>query len=212
MRLLPRPRSGRLCALAAACACALAAQAAGTSAFTGIWRAQGADCGSSTCTSQQIRLGAFQRWTLAAKLQVQGTRVCGQYQSEGAKLFSYLLVGEMRDGQVIAALGQETSSDPAFFDRDDYAKVPAFRRGRLLQLAIEGGRLHVQLLQDDGKPAPQAWTLSRLSANPRSHVAGLFDPALPWEGQFMQACLAHANPAIEAAVRALPAQYKATTR
>lgn len=212
-RLFPlRPRSAT--GLASAAFLMLAglagAQAApGAPAFTGIWSAQGADCGGASCTREQMQVGAFQRWTMSVKLRVAGTRVCGLYESSGAQQYSYLLVGELRDGVVYAATGQETSADPAFFDRDDYARVPAFRTGRLLRLARAHARLRVQVLHDHAAPAPRQWALARIASGTRSRAGGPFYPSLPWEEQFLAACLAHGNAAIEAAARPLRALAEA---
>ena len=175
--------------------------AAHAASMAGTWRGEHADCGDHTCTTQEVEIGAFHRLTLAVKLRVSGTRVCGEYQALGPMRASRLLAGEIRGGKVYAVAGQETSSDPAFFQRDDYAQVPAFERRQLLVFTSLGAHLRVQQVGDRrGAVAQPPWTLARATAREQGDM---FSPALPWETQFFTACLAHRDPAIEAAVRDL---------
>jgi hypothetical protein len=185
-----------LAALFALCSAARAAD------WNGGWRFEGTLCGGHACTSQELSIGAFQRWTIATKLRVAGTRVCGLYETMGAKKSDHLLVGEIKDGKVYAATGQDTAADPAFYERDDYARVPPFKPQQLLLLTLRGPRLQVQMMRDRRTPLPERWTLARLPAD-RANAA--FHPMLPWQKQFLQACLGHGNAGIEAAARQLRA-------
>jgi hypothetical protein len=185
-----------LAALIALCASARAAD------WSGGWRFDGTLCGGHACTSQELSIGAFQRWTIATKLRVAGTRVCGLYQTEGAKKSDHLLLGEIKDGKVYAFTGQDTAADPAFYERDDYARVPPFKPQQLLLLTLRGSQLQVQAMRNRRTPMPEHWTLARLSAQ---RTNAIFFPALPWQTQFLQACLDHGNAAIEAAARQLRA-------
>lgn len=185
-----------LAALAALCGVARAAD------WEGSWQYDGSTCHGHACTEQELAIGAFQRWTISAKLRVAGTRVCGLYETRGARTASYLLLGEIRGGKVYAALGQDTAADPAFFERDDYAKVPPFQPRDLLLLRLRGARLQVQPMRDRRTPLPEQWTLARL---PRERADAPFYPALPWQAQFLRACQDHRDAAIEAAARRLHA-------
>lgn len=170
--------------------------------WAGSWRFQGSTCGGRACTEQELSVGAFRSWTIAAKLRVAGPRVCGLYETRGAKNSSYLLVGEIRHGKVYAATGQDTAADPAFFERDDYARVPRYQPQQLLLLTQRGARLHVQPMRDRRRPLPEQWTLTRL---PAERANGPFSPALPWQNQFLRACLDHSDAGIEDAARRLHA-------
>jgi hypothetical protein len=178
----------------------------GTAAYAadwaGSWRFEGAVCGAHACTENEMSVGAFRRWSIAAKLRVSGTRVCGLYETAGAKTSDHLLVGEIKDGKVYAAIGQDTVADPAFFDRDDYARVPRFQPQQLLLLTLRGARLHVQPMRDRRTPLPEQWTLTRQSGQ---RANSPFSPALPWQTQFLRTCLGHDNPPVEAAARQLRA-------
>ena len=180
----------------------LTATQAARADWAGSWRFQGTTCGGRACSEQELSVGAFRSWIIATKLRVAGSRVCGLYETRGAKNASYLLLGERRNGKVYAAIGQDTAADPAFFERDDYARVPPFEPRQLLLLTQRGGRLHIQPMRDRRTPLPEQWTLTRLSGE---RANGPFSPALPWQNQFLRACLDHADAAIEAAARRLHA-------